>query len=542
MKRNVPVIIVCLIAAALFVPWLGETCFYSKGEPREAVVAMTMLQDGNWILPQSYGADIPYKPPLLAWLIAVFSAVLNGGTVNEFTSRLPSALAAIAMLVAGWRVVAAKAGERRAWVMTLVTMTSFEVFRAAVACRVDMVLTACMVGAIYALYTMRGHPWRVLWAVLLLSGATLSKGPVGALLPCAAMGLYMLLRGDNFLRTFLTLTGICAAAFILPALWYYAAWLQGGDDFIRLALEENIGRLTGSMSYDSHVNPWWYNLQSIVAGMLPWTVPVLIALCYRSVRTHIRSLKLDRGLPLMAWTVGLTVLVFYCIPESKRSVYLLPCYPFMAYGAAWVLGHVSATRLMRAWSVILAIIALLAPGVLIAASYGLFPGVTLMTPRWWQWPFAVLPMLVALWWLLTRRISRTGLKSALGLTYVILLAYNAAYMPMVLNARSDIQAAEIIEQTVPEDAPIVTYIPEDRLMRYYSINFYLGDRLRRVERLEDVPADAWLLTSPADSLAGTMLTPKSTDTRRPVILVHPNAVIKKNIATTIQDDRTHYNN
>ena len=513
-------ILVALLAAVLFVPWLGATYFYSKGEPREAIVAVSMLQQGNWILPVSYGVDIPYKPPLLAWLIAALSWLLNGGVVNEFTSRLPSAIATIAMLVAGWRIVASHAGERKAWVMTLVTATSFEVLRAAEACRVDMVLTACMVGAVYALYSMRGHPWRVVWAIVLLSGATLTKGPVGSLLPCLAMGIYWLLCGRNFWKTLLTLTGVCLASFALPALWYWAAYRQGGQAFIDLALEENIGRLTGTMSYDSHLNPWYYNFITIITGMLPWTVPVAIALCYRSVRQKLRAIRLDRGLPMFAWTVALTVLVFYCIPASKRSVYLLPCYPFLAYGATWVLVQVANTRLVRGWSMFLAIAGIAATLTMTAATAGWVPGLTVASPRWWQWPFVMLPMLMGLWWLLTRRLGRTGLKSALIFTYGLFLAYNAAFMPMVLNVRTDAKAADVIAATVPADAPIVTYVP-DTLMRYYTVNFYLDDRLRRVTNPADRPAGAWLLTVPVDSLKGTELTRKSNDTRKPMILVPP---------------------
>lgn len=32
---------------------------------------------------------------------------------------------------------------------------------------------------------------------------------------------------------------------------------------------------------------------------------------------------------LFTWLGFLLVLLFYCFPSSKRSVYLLPCYPFM---------------------------------------------------------------------------------------------------------------------------------------------------------------------------------------------------------------------
>ncbi len=86
MKRSY--IILFLVLGILFIPWLGECVFNTKGEPREAIVAVSMLDSGNWILPESFGQDIPYKPPMLAWLISIFSLVFNGGHVNEFTSRL----------------------------------------------------------------------------------------------------------------------------------------------------------------------------------------------------------------------------------------------------------------------------------------------------------------------------------------------------------------------------------------------------------------------------------------------------------------------
>ena len=179
--------------------------FNSKGEPREAIVAVSMLQSGDWLLPVSHGADIPYKPPFMAWIIAAIAWLFNGGVVNEFISRLPSALAAIAMVMAGFNWAKRERGEHFAIIFSFVTLTCVEVFRAAVACRLDMVLTACMVGAIYMLYDLDEHkqrlrPLRYLAVILLLSCATMTKGPVGTLLPCPIIGIYRLLRRRNFLR------------------------------------------------------------------------------------------------------------------------------------------------------------------------------------------------------------------------------------------------------------------------------------------------------------------------------------------------------
>ena len=95
MKTNNRMATLLLIAVLTIIPFLCLTEFNSKGEPREAVVALSMLKEGNWILPVNNGGDIPYKPPFFHWLIALFSLI--GGKVTEFTSRLPSAVALIAM-------------------------------------------------------------------------------------------------------------------------------------------------------------------------------------------------------------------------------------------------------------------------------------------------------------------------------------------------------------------------------------------------------------------------------------------------------------
>ncbi|MCM1428463.1 MAG: glycosyltransferase family 39 protein, partial [Clostridium sp.] len=322
-----------------FIPFLGETWFNTKGEPREAVVALSMINSGNWILPVSNGCDIPYKPPMLAWIIALFSE-LGGGEVTEFTSRLPSALAMIIMVMAGYGYCARYRGRSIAMMMALITMTSFEVHRAATNCRVDMLLTMFMVTAMYRLmdrYERKGTLIDIT-AALLLSGAVLTKGPVGAVLPLMVMWVYVALSGKNMWKPTLQCAIVMILSLILPAAWYYAAYRMGGHEFYNLVMEENFGRFTGTMSYESHENPWWYNIVTVVAGMLPYTLLFILS------AGMVRHIKLIKSLSVLRqkirtanrWTLFMTVVtvvvfIFYCIPKSKRSVYLLPIYPMLAY-------------------------------------------------------------------------------------------------------------------------------------------------------------------------------------------------------------------
>ncbi len=92
-----------------------------------------------------------------------------------------------------------------------------------------------MVGAMYLLYRWweKGKhqlPWL---AILCMSGATLTKGPVGIILPCFVMGVFMLTQRENFWGIVWRMALTALLSLIIPFCWYYAAYLQGGDEFLR---------------------------------------------------------------------------------------------------------------------------------------------------------------------------------------------------------------------------------------------------------------------------------------------------------------------
>ena len=62
-------ILLITISILTLIPFIGLTDFHTKGEPREAIVAVSMLDSGNWILPENNGGDMAYKPPMFHWAI-----------------------------------------------------------------------------------------------------------------------------------------------------------------------------------------------------------------------------------------------------------------------------------------------------------------------------------------------------------------------------------------------------------------------------------------------------------------------------------------
>lgn len=496
-----PATVLAVLLVITFIPFLGETLFYSKGEPREAVVALSMLQSGNWILPVSNGCDIPYKPPMFAWLIALFS-LAGGCGVTEFTSRLPSAVAMIVMVMSGYFYCRRYRGTSVAMLMALVTMTAFEVHRAATNCRVDMVLTMFMVVGMYRLFDCFERRGSVLdWgAMLLLGGAVLTKGPVGAVLPLLLVWVYMLLRGTRFWKATWQCCVVGVASLVLPSLWYMAAYKQGGQVFYDLAMEENFGRFTGTMSYGSHENPWWYNVMTIVAGMLPYTLLMLFSMktatglkgkiALRGWRERI--MKADRWTVFM-WVAILVVFIFYCIPKSKRSVYLLPLYPMLAYETAVYIKYLCRKMpgTVKFYSGLIAALAIAVPFlfVLIRVFRPMFGSKSLMLSvaglESCSLEISGILMLIAsvVMGIVTFRAifrqfdSRAVIGRALVATLTIYWAFSAVYQPMALYGKSNYQlSGELRDEGYTVDCPLYGWC-DGSMPRFYTIDFYLDDKM-----------------------------------------------------------------
>jgi len=510
--------IVCVIAVMLTVPFLGLTDFYSKGEPREAVVAYTMVEHGNWILPINNGGDIPYKPPFFHWCIALFS--LLQGHVSEFTSRLPSALALVAMSVGGFVFFAKRKNANMALLATLLSLTAFEVHRAGINCRVDMVNTAFMVGALFLMFRWweRGKhtmPWL---AILCMSVATLTKGPVGMLLPCAVMGVFMLTQRESLWSTVWRLGLTALLSLVLPLCWYYAAYLQGGDEFLRLVKEENIDRLLGKMAYESHENPFWYNFLTLITGWLPYTLLFVFSLFVLpwkrfSKSGFMQSVRRAEPMQVFVWLAFGLILFFYCIPKSKRSVYLLPCYPFMAWLMAQYVVWLVANRLsaVKVYAWLMGVLGVVLSVAFVVLKTGVVPDTLFhgkhaadniamlhalesisVSPS--HLLFALLPAAVGVATIMTLLKKDDTLRNrvvwlSLSVVVALFLALDSTFQPAVLNTKADKPLAPQIEQRF-DMTKMYSYMSSP-MLHFFSLNFYLGDRIQQFEKVK--PEDGVLM-------------------------------------------------
>ena len=511
-------LLLCIIT---LLPFLCLFDYNTKGEPRESIVSYSILETGNWILSRNNGGEMAYKPPFFHWCVAAVSYLW--GSVTEATSRFPSMVALTALIMSGFCFLARRRGVRTSLVAAVICLTCFELHRAGMNCRVDMVLTALTCGALYMLYRwyeqgQRGIP---LIAILLMSAGTMTKGPVGTLIPCICMGAFLLMKRQNFFRAFFTMIGFSLLAFILPAFWYYAAWQQGGQEFLDLMLEENIGRMTNTMSYDSCVEPWYFPFITLVYGFLPFTLLLLFSLCSLrgiGVSKGLKDLKVFKGIKdvdLFSLVCAVVIVVFYCIPQSKRSVYLMPAYPFIAFFIArfmtWLADTKKKSLNVYGWVLFFISVTLLA--ITAALKMNLVPETIFSGSHAEEnirmlhnledingiivWASVTVVFISCCYW--ARHHNNNTLTASLFLVVALNIGLDGAWKPAALNAKSQKPLAAEIDQYAPEsEGRLYEYIEGSVMalgdpVHFFEINFYLKHPNRIGNFYKERPQSGFLL-------------------------------------------------
>ncbi|MFI5353340.1 MAG: ArnT family glycosyltransferase [Candidatus Binatales bacterium] len=329
--------------AALYLVNLGGYPLYTKGEPREAVTIFDIVHGGGWILPMRAGVEIPSKPLMMHWLGAILS--IAAGRVNEWTVRLPSAMLAIAAMIACYLYVRRLFDDRIAMLSALMLGTSVQYLQAGGGARVDSTLTFFMTVAFFEFISIaEGLSRRWLVMYLAVAAAVLTKGPVGALLPALVALIWIAIERRWDLIGRLHLLPGAALVAILGGGWYLAAGYAGGLDFFRKQIvAENLARFAGGPQFsEGHAHPFYYVEAALLAGFMPWSllIPAPASRLARSPRPLGPRLRY-----LVVWF--LTVLIFYNLARSKRGVYLLALYPALTSIIAVSLGDAFSTNQTR---------------------------------------------------------------------------------------------------------------------------------------------------------------------------------------------------
>ena len=301
---------------------LGTLELMSLNEGRRALAVKEMFLEGNWLLPHLNGELYLSKPPLLYWIATTFACISGG--VNEWILRLPSALAAVAILCMIYKYAARNFGV---WpglfsVQLLLVNASFAML--ARRAEIEMLLTGLCVGSLFAaliyIQEQGGKRWIYL-SYFLLALAVLTKGPVALLfvtLPLIASAAWL---RDTRIKDVLTSIPGWAILFLFGTSWYaVVTWQLGPDIWAQIARNDMLGK----MQAEEMVKPLLSYLGWIAVDFL-----LLVALLLVKPKSWFLSIKNRKECIVLAMAV-IVPLVVFSLFSNKHTKYLLPIYPFIA--------------------------------------------------------------------------------------------------------------------------------------------------------------------------------------------------------------------
>jgi 4-amino-4-deoxy-L-arabinose transferase-like glycosyltransferase len=427
MSRPVSFALVILCWAAIYLPGLGS--LEIKGEEgRRILPAVTMLETGDYLVPQVGSEPYLRKPPLINWLVAASFKLT--GIRNEWTARLPSVLSVLLVALGFLTVARSSLGPNGSLFAALIWLANFGMIEKGRLIEIEAVyvsLTGIALSCWLSWWQQRRSAW-LTWTVpwVFLGLGLLAKGPLHLLFFYSVVVAILFRAGElrklftvPHLAGFLIMMGIFAA-------WAVPYWQAVADPNLAKTWSVQLtGRLTGE---DFKLGTWLLNLPRGLAYFLPWTLLLpLIA------KTKWKSDSDRRLAHALAWGALVPFVVVNLLPGG------LPRYSLPALvPACWLMAMV-----------------LTAPDV----SFG--NKVLATTSR-------------------RRLVVVTAIAAGL-----LLIIYSVAVVPKVRSRSKVKPIAAQIDKLVPDSEPLYALDPD-----YQPFLFYLRTRLIYVNRLEEVPVNA----------------------------------------------------
>lgn len=347
MRRYFPLFTLTIAMFAVYLYQLNGTGVISADEPRYAAIGRSMASTGDWITPKLWGSPWFEKPPLLYWMTAVGTEI---GLGPELSGRLPVALLSLCFLIAAFFLLRREFGSEAALLSTVLLGTSAGWLAYSQLCLTDLPLSVFFSLAVFiALPLLRDDKgllntaprFAAMGACLGL--ATLAKG----LVPIALAVPFVW-----FLRRYWRQWWIgIATCVIVAGPWYGAVYAANGAPFIKeFFLKHHFERLYSASL--QHVEPWYYYLPVLLAGIFPWT-PLIGLLWGKPIHWDQRR-KFLAAIPLFG-------LLLFSASLNKLPGYILPLLPslFALIGAEFETKPL--VQLRRIWFICCACLIALVP-------------------------------------------------------------------------------------------------------------------------------------------------------------------------------------
>jgi 4-amino-4-deoxy-L-arabinose transferase-like glycosyltransferase len=422
---------------------LGSAGFLGPDEPRYASIGRAMAETGDLITPRLDGAGWFEKPPLLYWTTA---ATTRLGFRDEWAARLPMALLSIAFLVFYYSLIQREFSPQVALTATAILGTSVGWIAYSFAAVPDMPMSVTL-GAALLITLLDKRPGRGWLAGALLGLAILAK----AFVPLGLFGpAWLMARGKRL--------QILIATAAVAAPWYILCWIKNGQVFWNeIFWNQQVARFFSTQL--EHVQPIWFYVPILLAGLFPWTP--LVGLLGR------RQTWEDPRIRSLGWWV-LIGFLFFSFSRGKLPGYLLPLMPALAILVAVALNDAPFRKWWLAACALL--LTLLAPSATVLPQ-ALLVGLRRSSITWtnsalWALPFLLVSLVV--WWLGRREewqkaVFLCGLVAVVGSGAVKIRVFPS------LDERVSVRTFWMVHKAELEEACVEEGVRRDW---QYGLNYY----------------------------------------------------------------------
>lgn len=348
------VAILVVLSSLLFFLGLGDMGLTDRDEGRNAGAGREMFASGDLVTPTFNGELRVAKPVFLYWLMTLSYHVFG---VNEFAARAPSALFGVALILMHYLFLSRLRGPTAGLIGALMLLLNIEMLALGRMAITDSVLIFFTTLSLYGFWLGLHEPgagrhW--MWGFYIgMAFATLTKGPVGLLVPLLTAGLYLAVtrRWTIFWHRGFPLAGT-AVLLLLAGPWYAAMFIIHGDAYGSQAKVHTVGRFLAPM--EGHGVGLWFYVPVLLLGFFPWSL-MLPAAFYRTYKSWKQRRDPARTVAASAdsqddsgsgeklewfaalWLVG--TFVFFTVSSTRLPHYIGPLFPAASILAALYWSH-----------------------------------------------------------------------------------------------------------------------------------------------------------------------------------------------------------
>lgn len=261
------------------------------------------------------------KPPLFYWLQTV-SFYLFGPTT--LACRVMPALFGIINAIGVYAFVMTLYNRKSAILSSFILSTFIFWFAGAHFSNMDFEvatwLNLCLLAMLTALSV--SVPTHRFYCLLLgyVFGALafLTKGLMGLVFPCLIIGVWVLWhRRWSDIKSCHIIPGLILFV-IITCPWLILISIKEPTFLHYFFIDQQFSRFVGH--HFNQQNPWWYYLQLIIFGILPW--------CFFLPQACLKSSESQGTIPIRSFMILWAVLitVFFSIPASKLPGYIFPVF------------------------------------------------------------------------------------------------------------------------------------------------------------------------------------------------------------------------